>query len=354
MKPQKRVRIPSRRFTAVQGSNDGLRQSLAICALLLRGGLCALVLIASARAGQAPLPSLSISVLQFGTAHWELDHIQARGLDQDNGYQLELRLVANLPASRLAVTSGAVNGAVADLLWAQSRFQAGAPYLYVPFSAQIGDIVVARGSDIQSVADLAGKRIGVAGGPDSKGWILLNKVAAGQGVDLAATTEVQYAAPPLLSQALKRGQVDVIVTYWHFAARLKGVDAGDNGEGWRSAFDMNSLLTAMNLAPPLPVLGYVFPADWARDQRPLIDQFARSLTQAKIELADDPAHWQRLWPLMGDPEDGVFEALRNGFVAGDPGNLTDQMLADLKQLLTLTGTAAVQLMDDALFYRGGP
>lgn len=293
----------------------------------------------------APLAVLSISVLQFGTAHWELDHILHQGLDQKNGYRLELKLVANLPASRLAVTSGSVNGAVADLLWAQARFQAGTPYRYVPFSSRIGDIVVPEGSDIHSVSDLAGKRIGVAGGPDSKGWILLQKLADQQGISLNQSADVQFAAPPLLSQALKRKQVDVIVTYWHFAARLRGEG------GWRSAFGMADLLTALDLDRSLPVLGYVFPADWAQEHSPLIDRFAASLHQAKAELAQDESHWQRLRPLMGNPEDGVFEALREGFIAGTPAPQTDQRIADLHRLLELTGADANRLMTADLFHR---
>lgn len=294
------------------------------------------------------LPVLSISVLQFGTAHWELDHILHRGLDRQNGYRLELKLVANLPASRLAVTSGSVNGAVADLLWAQARFEAGVPYLYVPFSSQIGDIVVAKDSGIRSVTDLVGKRIGVAGGPDSKGWVLLQKVAEQQGISLSESADVQFAAPPLLSQALKRGQVDVIVTYWHFAARLRGEG------GWRSAFGMADLLTALDLHRNLPVLGYVFSADWAEDHGALIDHFATSLGQAKTELAEDESHWQRLRPLMGKPGEGVFQALKDGFINGTPAPQTDQRLADLHRLLALTGADADNLMPACLFYRRQP
>lgn len=311
--------------------------------------LFSLILPSTVRANdKMAVPTLSVSVLQFGTAHWELDHIVHRGLDKKNGYRLDLTLVANLPASRLAVTSGSVNGAVADLLWAQARFQAGAPYLYVPFSSQIGDIVVAEGSGIRAIADLAGKRIGVAGGPDSKGWVLLKKVAAQQGIDLAASADVQFAAPPLLSQALRRGQVDAIVTYWHFAARLRGEG------GWRSAFRMSDLLAAINLDRNLPVLGYVFPADWAEDHRALMDRFATSLHQAKAELAEGEVPWQRLRPLMGNLEDGVFHALREGFVAGSPEPLTDQRISDLHRLLVLTGASPDSLMPARLFYRRQP
>ena len=313
--------------------------------------LCLLLSLAGsvhAREGVSDLPLLSLSVLQFGTAHWELDHLLHRELDREHGYQLELKPVANLPASRLAVTSGSVHGAVADLLWAQSRFQAGTPYLYVPFSSQIGDIVVSESSTIRSVADLAGKRIGVAGGPDSKGWILLKKVAQRQGINLEESAGVQFAAPPLLSQALKRGQVDVIVTYWHFAARLRGEG------GWRSAFGMADLLTELDLDRNLPVLGYVFPESWAQDNGPLIDRFAASLQQAKAELAESTSYWQRLRPLMGDPDDSVFAALREGFVAGTPAPQTDPRIADLQRLMTLTGADPDNLMPAHLFYQRQP
>lgn len=303
------------------------------------------LLLATGSAQAQPLPVLSLSVLQFGTAHWELDHLKHRGLDQANGYRLELRPVANLPASRLAVTSGSVDGAVADLLWAQSRYAAGAPYLYVPFSSRIGDIVVAEHSEIESVADLAGRRIGVAGGPDSKGWILLNRVADQHGISLADTVELQFGAPPLLSQALKRGQVDAIVTYWHFAARLKGQG------GWQSAFAMEDLLAELGLNTNLPVLGYVFPKVWAQSHRELIDRFARSLRDAKQQLAEEPEHWQRIRVLMRNPAPGEFDALRKGFVEGTPQPLTDQRIADLQRLLELTGAEPEHLMPATLFFR---
>lgn len=304
-------------------------------------------LTSSARAADE-LPVLSISVLQYGTAHWELDHIKHHGLDRANGYRLDLQPVANLPASRLAITSGTVNGAVADLLWAQARYEADAPYLYVPFSSQIGDIVVASDSAIESVADLPGHRIGVAGGPDSKGWILLQEVARKQGMELAGQVDVQFAAPPLLSQALKRGRVDAIVTYWHFAARLKG-----EGDAWRSAFAMESLLSEMGLDTNLPVLGYVFPRAWASENAALVNRFARSIDDAKAELAQNPEHWQRLKRLMREPGEGALQALREGFLAGTPGPMTEQRIVDLQQLLMLTGADEARLMPAALFHREG-
>lgn len=296
----------------------------------------------------ADLPKLTVSVLQFGTAHWELDHLERQGLDRAEGFDLDVRLVANLSASRLALSSGGVDGAVADLLWVQSRYAEDDRYRYLPFSSQIGDILVPADSSVRELADLAGKRIGVAGGPDSKGWILLQRVAAREGLDLSANAEVQYAAPPLLNQALKRGQLDVLVTYWHFAARLRAEGSG------RSAFQMADLLDELGLDRDLPVLGYVFREEWSEANPELVSRFDRALRTAKTELGDDKAHWQALRPLMRAPEQEVFDALRQGFVAGTPRPLDAERIADLQQLLVLTGTAREDVMPASLFYRQGP
>lgn len=305
-------------------------------------GLC------SSSAAAEGLPTLSLSVLQYGTAHWELAHVQRRGLDRDQGFLLELRPVANLPASRLALTGASVDGAVADLLWVQSRYESDAHLVFVPFSSRIGELVVAPDSDIVGLGDLVGKRIGVAGGPDSKGWILMQRVAADQGIDLAARNQIQYGAPPLLSEALKRGRLDAVVTYWHFAARLQAEGAG------RSVMPLASLLAELSLEQNLPVLGYVFRADWSAEHRDLLARFASAIRQAKAELAADPAAWDGVRALMRAPDDRVYQALRNGFIAGTPGALDDRRIASLRQLLALTGADRERIMPPSLFYREGP
>ncbi|WP_236551282.1 hypothetical protein [Billgrantia tianxiuensis] len=114
---------------------------------LLRLALFVLLLGAadSLRAELPTLPTLRLSVLQFGTAHWELDHLERHGLDEAAGFDLDVRLVANLPASRIAVSSGDVHGAVVDLTWAQARHAAGQSYRYLPYSSQMGDVLAPPG-----------------------------------------------------------------------------------------------------------------------------------------------------------------------------------------------------------------
>ncbi|MCQ4261818.1 ABC transporter substrate-binding protein [Stutzerimonas stutzeri] len=304
--------------------------------------LLALVLLPLCAQAQE-LPVLTLSALQFGTPHWELEHLKRQGLDRANGFELKVRLVADVPASRLALTSGSVDGAVSDLLWAQARYQAGTAYRYVPFSSQIGEVLVPEGSAIRTLADLRGKRIGVAGGPDGLGWQLLQHAAAQDGIDLAKQATVQSAAPPLLSQALRRGQVDALLTFWHFSARMRGEG------GVQAAFGLADLLQSLELDPELPVLGYLFAESWAAEHEALLQRFATALGQTKHQLANEPAHWQALRPLMRADEDGVFAALRDSFVEGIPQPLDQARIADLQRLLILTGADPAKLMPVALF-----
>ncbi|WP_223807848.1 ABC transporter substrate-binding protein [Marinobacter sp. R17] len=305
-------------------------------ALMLAGWLLSTTLAAQ--------PALRVSVLQFGTAHWELVAMQEAGLDRANGFELQVQPVANLAGSHLAVTSGSADSAVADLVWVQAQHERGMDYRYLPFSASIGDIVVPADSSVQSVADLAGLRLGVAGGPDSKGWMLLKTVATRQGLDLPRSARIQYAAPPLLSEALRRGQLDAIVTYWHFAARLRA-------EGrFRSAFAMRDLLTALELDPDLPVLGYVFRDDWADAHAEILAGFATALEQTQRRLSTEPDAWQALRPMMQVTDEATFALLRDGFLSGAPSPLTASRVDDLQRLLTLLGTGEAALMPARLFY----
>ncbi len=306
---------------------------------LLRLMLVLLPLCAQAQ----ELPVLTLSVLQFGTPHWELEHLKRQQLDRANGFELRVRLVADVPASRLALSSGSADGAVSDLLWAQARYEAGSAYRYLPFSAQIGEVLVPTGSAIRQLADLRGKRLGVAGGPDGLGWRLLQQAAAKQGIDLAREAQVQYAAPPLLGQALRRGQLDALLTFWHFSARMRGEG------GVQSAFGLADLLKALEFDAHLPVLGYLFPESWAQSNEDLLQRFARALRQTKDELAREPQHWQALRPLMRAENDAVFAALRDSFVEGIPQPLDAARLADLQRLLVLTGADPARLMPAAAF-----
>ena len=108
----------------------------------------------------------------YGTVNWELDTIQHYGLDKSSGIEMELIKMANLPATRLALLNGGADVAVADWMWVSSQRAEGRNYSFIPYSSSVGGLMVNPKSNIKSLKDLEGKKVGVAGGALSKGWLL--------------------------------------------------------------------------------------------------------------------------------------------------------------------------------------
>ncbi|WP_432695284.1 ABC transporter substrate-binding protein [Marinobacterium sp. YM272] len=257
------------------------------------------------------LPRVKVGMLQFGTAHWELAHIQNAGIDRKHGYRLELMPLANSSAGRLALTAGNVDWIVADWVWAAERTLQGAPLRFIPFSSRIGEMMVPTGSDIAGLEDLKGKRIGVAGGPQGKSWKLLQAAAATLGIDLSSQAEISYGAPPLLNRELQAGRLDALLTFWHFAARLEAT--GD----FKPAISAAAISEMLGLDARLPMLGYLANRSWITENLQLADAFARSISEAKQDLREDQP-WEPIRPLMRADVDAVFNALKQNYRLGEP------------------------------------
>ena len=98
----------------------------------------------------------------------------------------------------------------------------GRPYTFVPYSLTVGGLIVRPDSGIRELADLRGKRLGVAGGPVDKSWLFFR--AYGRrvlGEDLGKLVEPSFGGPPLLNELVLRGELPAVLNYWQYGARLK-------------------------------------------------------------------------------------------------------------------------------------
>ena len=70
--------------------------------------------------------------------------------------------------------------------------------------------MIPQGSKVVSLADLKGLRIGVAGGPFDKSWLLLRAYARKElSVDPGGgASEPVFGAPPLLNEEFARGRMN--------------------------------------------------------------------------------------------------------------------------------------------------
>ncbi len=293
------------------------RNSLA-GALIAAGAI--LLLAVSAQAAGDPA-KLKVGVLKFGTVNWELDVIKAHGLDKAEGIDLEIVGLGGKSATAVALQGGAVDMIVTDWIWVSRQRAEGADYTFVPHSLATGGLMVRPDAGIEKLADLKGRKLGIAGGPVDKSWLLLRAYAKLKtGTDLAEMVEQKFAAPPLLNALMLKGDLDAGLNFWHYGARLKAA-------GMTEFISVSDMLPALGVDTVPPLLGWVFSEQWAAENAEIVTGFLRASLAAKKILAESDAEWDRLRPRMKAADDATYQALRDGYRAGIPTSFTARDIA---------------------------
>ncbi|WP_299420986.1 ABC transporter substrate-binding protein [uncultured Shimia sp.] len=316
----------------------------------LGGALAAVVLTTTA---WAETPVLKASVLKFGTVNWELNTIKHHGFDAANGFDLEVQGVAGGSAAKVAFQGGEADVIVSDWLWVARQRAAGKDYVFIPYSKAVGGVMVGKDSSAQSLADLKGQKIGIAGGPLDKSWLILQAYAAKtHGLDLEAETEQVFGAPPLIFKSALSGEVGAAINFWHFLAKMEA-------SGMRKLVDVSQAASALGLDPNTPLLGYVVKGDLVRENPELVNGLAAASRSAKELLASNDAEWDRLRDRMKAKTDAQFEALKAGFRAGipAPGPVDEAAAARMLELMVDLGgedlMGKAQALPDGTFLSSG-
>ena len=271
---------------------------------------------------------LRLGVLGFGTVNWELDVIKTHGLDEERSFTLAVEGYAGGQATKVALQGGAVDGIVSDWLWVSRQRAEGESYVFIPYSHTVGALMTPPESDIQSLEDLAGKKIGVAGGALDKSWLLIQAVARERhGIDLANEVEAVFGAPPLLNEKVQTGELDAVLNFWHFCARLEA-------QGYSRLLGVNDAIRELGVGSDVPQLGYVFPEDFANENPELIEAFADASRSAKALLQTDE-EWERIRELTKAKDDATLTALKSRFQEGIPLSWGEVERADAAALYKL-------------------
>ncbi|MEJ8475624.1 ABC transporter substrate-binding protein [Roseibium algae] len=283
----------------------------------------------------ADKPTLRAAVLKIGTVNWELDTIKRNGFDTANGFELDVRPYADNGATRVALAGGEADVAVADWIWVARQRAAGKDYVFIPYSKAVGGMVVPKDSTSKTLVDLKGKKIGIAGGPVDKSWVILQAYAQEEyGFDLAGETEQVFGAPPLVFKSALQGNTDAAINFWHFLAKMKA-------SGMRELISVETASTVLGLDPNIPLLGYVLKESYLKENQAMAKAFYDASRAAKELLATDNAAWDILRPKMNVKTDVQFETLRHDFRAGipAPGNVDEDSAATFFALMARVGGA---------------
>ena len=295
--------------------------------LLAAGAAVALgaVLPGRVRAAAENIGVLRLGVLSFGTVNWELDVIKTHGLDEERSFTLLVEGFGGGQATKVALQGDAVDGIVSDWLWVSRQRAEGEKLVFIPYSNTVGALMVPPDSDIKSLEDLAGKKIGVAGGALDKSWLLIQGVAKKRhGMDLAGAVEPVFGAPPLLNEAMQAGELDAVLNYWHFCARLEA-------KGYTRLLGVNDAIRELGITSEVPQLGYVFREDFANENADLIEAFADASRAAKALLQTDE-EWERIRGLTKAKDDATLEVLKTRFQEGIPLSWGEVERADAARL----------------------
>jgi NitT/TauT family transport system substrate-binding protein len=301
----------------------------------LRSGLLAFLLcaIAGLALGQpaSAANKVTVGVLKFGTVSWVLDTIHANGLDKAEGIELDVVPLASTQATTVGLQGGSVDIIATDWLWVSRERSGGADFTFSPFTTALGAIMVPPNSPIKTLGDLKGKRLGVAGGPLDKSWLLLVAYALRTAnLDLRAETKQEFGAPPLLSERAKQGEIDAVLTFWPYAARLEADD------GFSQLIGVEDVVRELGAKGEVAMVGYVFSESWAKENLEGIQSFLRAAAKADELLATSDQEWNRLKPIMGENDptftDATFEALKRRYREGIPERSAAENESDAKVL----------------------
>ncbi len=301
--------------------------------LISAAGAAALVDPRRLRAGE--LPTFRIGTLPYGTVQWEVQTIVDRGLDRAAGVRILNVPLASNEAARVAFLSGSVDAIINDLLFAARLKAEGKAIQFLPFSTKEGALMARASSPIRGLADLKGRSIGVAGGPLDKSWLVLRAAATKEGVDLAREARPVYGAPPLLAAKVESGELDCGLLYWSACARLAA-------KGYREVVSVEELADRLGARGRIAFVGFLF-NDGAPEAE--LAGVARAVRGGERLLADDPAAWTAVRPLMEAKDEATFDALKRAFIEGIPHKGRAEEIRDASDffavMVQLGGTALV-------------
>lgn len=254
-------------------------------------------------------PTVRVGVLKYGTVNWEIDVIKHNQLDKKYQFNLDVIPLASKNASAVALQSNAVDIILSDWLWVNRQRFEHKNYTIYPTSITTGGVYVAPNSMIESVADLQGKKIGIAGGAVDKSWLLLQAYSQkNYGLDLKKETEPTFAVPPLLNRLMLRGDLAAVINFWHYGARLKA-------EGYKQIVTIPEMLAALGIDAQIPLLGWVFDQTWAHENLDVLNRFLQASEEAKQLLFSSDEEWHRIRSLTKAENDAVFITLKEDYRA---------------------------------------
>ena len=272
---------------------------------------------------------IDIGLLKYGSVNWEMDIIEKNELDKKNNITIKKTFFSNKNAAAIALQGGAVDIIVTDWLWVSRQKGQKRNYYFFPHSMSVGGIMVKHDSEIVDIKGLKNKKLGIAGSSIDKSWLLFraysNKTI---NEDPKKFLKPTYAAPPLLNEFIERNEIDAVLNYWHYNARLKS-------KGYRELISVDKILKNLGIKTKIPAIGWVFTDKFGKNNKNLINNFLEASKEAKKIMLSSDTEWERIFPLTKAKDRTMLINLRDSYRSGIPLSFGNNEIEETKKVFKI-------------------
>ena len=273
--------------------------------------------------------NLRIGVLAFGTVNWELDVLKHHNLDKKYGFDLDVVELASKNAQLVSLQSKDVNMIVNDWICVYTQKEKGKNFSFYPYSKATGTLLVNENSNINTLLDLKGKHLGIAGGVYDKTWLLFRAYSKSKyDIDLKDIVNPLFASAPILYKKMQDDSLQAAINFWHFNAKLESKNI-------KALIEISEILKELDIQKDVSFVGWTFDTKFANENKDLINAFLKASKESKEILKNSDEEWNRIKEQMSVKNDKEFEALKNGYKKGIIEEFDENSIGDLQKVFKI-------------------
>lgn len=291
----------------------------------LLGLTVGLMLLGSAQAQGTK--TIKVGLQAGGTFSWVVYAIERFGIDKQLGIEVKEVTYPTKPATQLALRAGEVQVTVDDFIEAVRMQQQGiAAKAVYPYSLVTGGLMVKADSPIKTLADLKGRTIGAQSLGDKSLLILRTLAVSKYGFDPQKDSKIISAAPPLMAELMRKGEIDAGLPFWHIMARQ--VASGES----REVISAATMLKEMGAPADLPLLLIVARNDLDNDT---LQRLLKAVQLANEKMKTTDSFWTEILDkkLYALPDPTLMPAVRKRWESGLPKRWDAGIVVSLTNLV---------------------
>jgi NitT/TauT family transport system substrate-binding protein len=262
------------------------------------------------------LPVMRARFEHNGSPRYLLYTIKRFGFDRDHGFHLDVQLVSDALEDGIETVEAQLQEGHADLIdidyisIARERAEGADIVAFHPYGRTVGGLVAPEDSDIDGLADLSGKRIGVVRRLD-KNWIL-TRAACREFHDFdpdETATPVEAGSKVELTRMIEAGEVDAGFQFWQIIPEITETGPYEN------VLPVSELVQRLSETEnKLPIAAFLTSEEYLDDQRETVRAFADAYRDAVDKLVADDDIWAEISEkLMTYDDPDVMRAVRDGW-----------------------------------------